>query len=183
MTSHKLMTAIAVALALAVVVLFFVVDNPFFSISSFMTGTSSDAATAPSTTATNSGTQPPTQLVVQDEAIGSGATAQVGDMLNVSYTGKLENGTVFDTSVGKPAAPNCPSGTKEGFCFTLGAGQVIPGWDQGLEGMKVGGKRLLIIPAALAYGAQGQGSIPANATLIFEVELLGDSPAGGAQSQ
>ena len=111
----------------------------------------------------------PGSLVVQDEQVGTGATASVGDTISVNYTGRLQDGTVFDTSIGR--AP---------FQFTLGAGDVIPGWDQGLQGMKVGGKRLLIIPPALAYGAQGVGPIPGNATLIFEVELLKVTPAGSA---
>jgi len=100
-------------------------------------------------------------LVVQDEVVGTGAEARTGDMVSVHYTGKLQNGTVFDTSVGKSPIE-----------FTLGGGYVIPGWDQGLVGMKVGGKRLLIIPPSLGYGGQDYGPIPANSTLIFEVELV-----------
>lgn len=103
---------------------------------------------------------------MQDEVVGTGAAAQAGDMVSVNYTGKLSDGTVFDTSVGK--AP---------FQFTLGAGQVIPGWDQGLVGMQVGGKRLLIIPPELGYGSVDYGPIPANSTLTFEVELLKITPA------
>ncbi len=100
-------------------------------------------------------------MVAQDEVVGTGAEATVGSTVTVNYTGKFENGTVFDTSVGKTP-----------FSFQLGAGQVIAGWDQGLQGMKVGGKRLLIVPAALGYGANDYGPIPGNSTLIFEVELL-----------
>ncbi len=111
-------------------------------------------------------TLPPTtitQLKVEDLVVGTGAEAKVGDTLTVNYTGWLENGTKFDSSLdrGQP------------IDFVLGKGQVIAGWDQGLVGMRVGGKRRLTIPPALAYGASGAGdTIPANAALIFEVELL-----------
>lgn len=101
-------------------------------------------------------------LMAKDEVVGSGEVAMAGDILTVHYTGQLSDGTVFDSSLvrGQP------------FQFVLGAGQVIKGWDQGLVGMKVGGKRLLSIPPELGYGANQIGPIPANSTLIFEVELL-----------
>ncbi|MFH1181289.1 MAG: FKBP-type peptidyl-prolyl cis-trans isomerase [bacterium] len=94
---------------------------------------------------------------------GAGETAELGDTVSVHYTGWLENGVKFDSSVdrGQP------------FSFALGAGQVIKGWDIGVEGMKIGEKRKLIIPSELAYGSQGAGGvIPPDAVLIFEVELL-----------
>ncbi|HEY6872657.1 MAG TPA: FKBP-type peptidyl-prolyl cis-trans isomerase [Geobacteraceae bacterium] len=102
-------------------------------------------------------------LTYIDLAVGNGPSPTSGKPVKVHYTGWLENGTKFDSSVdhGQP------------FVFTIGAGQVIPGWDEGVLTMKAGGKRKLIIPARLGYGAAGAGGvIPPNATLIFEVELL-----------
>ena len=102
-------------------------------------------------------------LQYQDLVVGDGQEAKAGDAVNVHYTGWLEDGTKFDSSVdrGQP------------FEFQLGAGRVIQGWDEGVAGMKVGGKRKLTIPPELGYGASGAGDvIPPNATLIFEVELL-----------
>lgn len=102
-------------------------------------------------------------LKIQDETVGTGATAQSGSTVTVNYLGTLENGTKFDSSYDR----NTP------FTTQIGVGQVIKGWDEGIVGMKVGGKRKLIIPPDLGYGAQGAGdSIPPNSTLIFEVELL-----------
>ena len=96
-----------------------------------------------------------------DVVVGKGPVAKQGDHVTVEYTGKLTNGKQFDSSVGR--AP---------FSFTLGAGQVIKGWDLGVAGMKAGGKRKLVIPASLGYGATGAGAdIPPNATLVFDVEL------------
>ena len=94
---------------------------------------------------------------------GSGDSAEMGMSVSVHYTGKLEDGTVFDSSI--------PRG--QPFTFTLGAGQVIKGWDLGVEGMKLGEKRSLVIPPHLGYGIRGAGAtIPPNATLIFDIELL-----------
>jgi FKBP-type peptidyl-prolyl cis-trans isomerase len=103
------------------------------------------------------------ELIIGDLVVGNGATAQAGQSVVVHYTGWLTNGQKFDSSVDR----NDP------FDFRLGAGQVIPGWDQGVAGMQVGGKRKLTIPPNLAYGSRGAGGvIPPNATLVFEVELL-----------
>lgn len=101
--------------------------------------------------------------MIEDIKVGTGQEAKTGDTVTVNYAGTLTNGTKFDSSYDR--------GTP--FTFQLGAGQVIEGWDKGIIGMKVGGKRKLTIPPELGYGATAYGPIPANATLIFEVELLG----------
>ena len=97
-----------------------------------------------------------------DYVVGEGDFPSTGDKVKVHYTGTLENGTKFDSSLDR----NKP------FEFPLGAGRVIKGWDEGLANMRVGGKRKLIIPPNLGYGDRNMGSIPPNSTLIFEVELL-----------
>lgn len=105
----------------------------------------------------------PTKLVIEDLQVGGGEEVKSGDKVQVNYLGTLVDGTKFDSSYDR----NQP------FSFTVGAGQVIQGWDQGLLGMKVGGKRKLTIPPSLGYGAQGvPGAIPPNSFLIFEIELL-----------
>jgi peptidylprolyl isomerase len=114
---------------------------------------------------------PPNRLVAQDLIVGKGKRAQTGDMVKVQYVGVLfSNGKQFDASwQGSKPGP--------GFDFPLGAGQVIPGWDQGVVGMREGGRRKLIIPPDLAYGAQGfPPDIPPDATLIFDIDL---EKAGG----
>ena len=103
-------------------------------------------------------------LQYNDTTVGEGETPKTGQKVVVHYTGTLENGQKFDSSHDR----NQP------FKFTLGVGQVIKGWDEGLSTMKVGGKRSLVIPANLGYGPRAVGDvIPANATLLFDVELLG----------
>ncbi|MCM2307265.1 MAG: FKBP-type peptidyl-prolyl cis-trans isomerase [Sulfuritalea sp.] len=103
-------------------------------------------------------------LVFEEIIVGEGAEAFAGQMVTVHYTGWLTDGSKFDSSKDR----NDP------FRFALGRGQVIGGWDEGVQGMKIGGTRKLTIPPALGYGARGAGGvIPPNATLVFEVELLG----------
>jgi FKBP-type peptidyl-prolyl cis-trans isomerase len=102
-------------------------------------------------------------LGIEDQEIGSGAEAKAGQSVSVHYTGRLTDGSTFDSSLdrGRP------------FSFQLGAGEVIQGWDQGVAGMKVGGRRRLTVPAELGYGARGYPPIiPPGATLVFDVELL-----------
>ncbi|PZP33339.1 MAG: peptidylprolyl isomerase [Roseateles depolymerans] len=108
-----------------------------------------------------------TALSTVDAVVGTGASAEAGKQASVTYTGWLydktapeQKGKQFDSNAGGAA-----------FTFTVGAGQVIPGWDQGVAGMKVGGKRRLVIPASLGYGTGGSGPIPGGAALVFDVEL------------
>jgi FKBP-type peptidyl-prolyl cis-trans isomerase len=126
------------------------------------------AARKPNTSAptkvTGDGVKTDSGLVYWDIRVGNGDVAKEGSHVRVHYTGWLTTGKKFDSSVdaGKP------------FDFTIGNGEVIKGWEEGVAGMKVGGKRQLRIPPALGYGAEGYpGVIPANATLIFDVQLLG----------
>ena len=102
-------------------------------------------------------------LIIKDKLVGEGSVASKYSIVTVHYIGRLENGKIFDSSkqIGK-----------EPIRFTLGAGQVIKGWDQGIIGMKVGGQRKLIIPPNLGYGDQYMGVIPPHSTLIFNVELI-----------
>jgi len=148
------------------------------TLTSSAAATSTQAAPTPTKVAPSSGERdiatkpkipkqsgtPPKTLKVEDLIAGKGPAAKAGDKISVRYVGVLyDNGKEFDSSWKRGKAP---------FQLTLGQGQVIQGWDQGLVGMKVGGRRRLTIPPDLAYGAQGQPpTIPANATLVFDVDL------------
>ena len=108
-------------------------------------------------------TSTPSGLNIEELVTGEGAAAEAGQNVTVHYTGWLTDGTKFDSSRDR----------RDPFVFSLGAGHVIRGWDEGVQGMKVGGSRRLTIPSELGYGARGAGGlIPPNATLVFEVELL-----------
>ena len=129
-----------------------------------------DAPAAPAAVVVGSAQPGPAAdtLIINDTKVGAGKEAQAGNTVRVNYTGwlyrplaKNQRGKKFDSSIGR-----------EPLEFTLGKGQVIKGWDQGVQGMKVGGKRVLIIPSDMAYGPRAAGEIPANSALTFEVELL-----------
>lgn len=128
---------------------------------------STDPATATYAAALNvsipSMTKTASGLYYKDLAVGTGTTAAAGYTARVSYTGWLVNGAIFDASEGR---------TPAWFEFLVNKGEVIKGWDEGVQGMKVGGKRQLVIPPDLGYGTGGSGAIPANAILVFEVTLL-----------
>lgn len=148
MKNKKLLIVGGIVCAWALLVAFMVMNNRSSQPSSANTNTSMDTS----------------KLIIEDEVIGKGEEAKAGMKVTVHYVGTLTDGTMFDAS---------RKHGNQGFTFALGAGQVIKGWDVGVAGMKVGGKRKLTIPSDMAYGNQAVGSIiPANATLVFEVELL-----------
>lgn len=128
---------------------------------------SQQSSSTTSTTVVNNQTSLPMQtleggLKIQDITIGEGEEVKSGDTISIHYKGALENGTKFDSSYDRG----------EPFETQIGVGQVIKGWDLGVVGMKVGGKRKMIIPPSLGYGSQSVGGIPADSTLIFDVELV-----------
>jgi len=129
-----------------------------------MAGCSTQAPEQKSLDSTNERQAEMAELQIEDLVVGEGEEVRAGNIVEVHYTGTLTDGTKFDSSLDRGVP----------FEFELGAGEVIAGWDQGVAGMKVGGKRKLVIPPELGYGERGApGAIPGNATLIFEVELLG----------
>jgi len=143
----------------------------YFFLSLFVCAAALSVACGSSSTApTSSPDSGITSLQTTDVTVGTGTQASIGRQLTVNYTGWVysntasdHHGTQFDSSLSPGRSP---------FVFTLGVGQVIAGWDQGMNGMRVGGRRALIIPPSLGYGNQANGSIPPNSTLIFDVELL-----------
>lgn len=152
---------IAVAVALVAGLAIFVLLVPGIASSLFIRN---DQTTAQTPMNTNNAIDDTTNaLKIQDTAVGTGSEAKSGDVVRVKYTGKLMDGTVFDSSEAHGGEP---------IEFKLGTGLVIKGWDMGIVGMKVGGKRALLIDPSLGYGAQAVGPIPANSTLYFEVELI-----------
>jgi peptidylprolyl isomerase len=160
---NNFQTGIAVSLAIIVVgvALVFPGFSPFNT--SPQTAAVSDTLDTMNTENTGAPTPSPTSLQVTDVVVGTGTAVEVGDSITVHYVGMLADGTVFDASAnhGGPAV------------FSIGVGQVIAGWDQGLIGMKEGGKRKLVIPSDLGYGSRGFGNvIPPDATLTFEIELV-----------
>lgn len=151
MSKSTLHTGIAVTITLLIVGIFFILGVPF-STSSI----NNQAAVG----------QSANQVAMQDVVVGQGAMVKPGDTITVNYTGTLQDGSVFDTSVGE--AP---------ISFTVGSGEIIPGVDQGVVGMQPGGKRILVIPPSLGYGPQNYGPIPGNSTIMFEIEVVSVQPA------
>ena len=150
---------ISVIVELSVAIIFFlVVPSSFSSIRSFLFG-GYEGKVKP---AYDSRQDTSASLIIQDIVKGTGNGVRVGDQVRVHYVGRFMDGSEFDSSI-KGGVP---------FTFTLGENVVIEGWERGIVGMKVGGVRVLIIQPELAYGKEGRGPIPANATLIFEIELL-----------
>ena len=139
---------VAVVIAIFVVGFFFVFGESLISI--FTNNPS------------NSNTSQTPKVSIQDEVIGQGDVAETGNSVVIHYIGKFTDGTVFDSSVARG----------EPVQFVLGVGKFTKGWDEGIVGMRVGGKRILVVPPELGYGANDYGPIPANSTLVFEIQLL-----------
>ncbi len=152
----------AIAVVISIVVVFVLLNGSSFFVKMFSSQDNNTNNTQTQMTQTTS-TSDAAQVQSKDVVVGTGDVAQIGKVVTVNYTGVFADGTKFDSSLDAGRTP---------FSFTLGAGQVIKGWDLGVVGMKVGGKRILVIPPQLGYGSETYGPIPGNSTLIFEVELL-----------
>ncbi len=165
-------TAVAVALALTVTLGLVFYGQALFpkqqNIASDKTIKTEQTTNMNSKNNTQETTPNSNELSITDETVGTGVIAEKGDVVTVQYVGTLSDGTVFDSTNKEGRKP---------FTFTLGAGQVISGWDKGVAGMKVGGVRKLVIPPELGYGNHAIGSIPANSTLTFVITLLNVSQA------
>ena len=166
MTRHKLLAS---SLVILVLLIGACGDDKKDSSSNDAGGsTEASASTQPEAGCSADATELPGGLCYVDTEVGDGPEVKKGDVLSMNYTGKLADGTVFDAS-DKHGGP---------FEFKLGAGVVIQGWDEGIVGMKVGGKRTLTIPPELGYGESGYPPvIPPNATLVFDVEVVSVKPA------
>jgi len=152
-------TIIGIIVLLAIALIAFLVYRDFSTKSQpYSIGTLDASPPTPSASAITTASG----LVYEDLKVGDGAIAKSGDAITVNYTGWLTNGTKFDSSIDRGQTSD----------FTIGVGNVIPGWDEGVVGMRVNGTRLLVIPPSLGYGSTGNASIPANSTLIFEVQLV-----------
>jgi FKBP-type peptidyl-prolyl cis-trans isomerase len=163
MNKNFLIAVIVGLAALCVFAYIIFVITPFSSTSSENTTANSDThAAVPANTKPKSNLPQATELKIEDLKVGDGQEVKSGDTVVMNYVGTLTDGTKFDSSYDR----GTPFETK------IGVGQVIEGWDKGVVGMKVGGKRRLTIPPSMGYGDQPAGSIPPNSTLIFEVELV-----------
>ncbi len=152
-------TATAIAIAISIIAVFFLLGRQL--VTEFFISNSNNNTSVTSEDTMQEQTQS-NQVQARDTVVGTGDVATAGKTVTVHYTGVFTDGKKFDSSRDRDTP----------FTFVLGAGQVIKGWDTGLEGMKVGGKRILVIPPQFGYGDKDFGPIPANSTLIFEVELL-----------
>lgn len=186
-------TGIVVALAVAVVAVFFIFpglspfqilqpeteQSPVAMQATDSSAAATDAATNQQPTATMPTNIPDaTQLQIKDDVIGTGAPLAPGAAIEVAYVGALTNGTVFDATSAHGGTPLSLVVAKDGSLQTPEGGELISGWSKGMAGMKEGGKRTLIIPPAEGYGSRAMGNaIPANSTLVFQVELVKVTPA------
>ena len=152
-------------ITIGVIVLLIIIAGGYFMLKKPTTG---------SNTQNQSNATSTDQVQAQDVTVGTGTQATPGSVVSVLYTGKLQDGTVFDSSA---AHGNTP------LVFTLGAQGIIPGFQIGINGMKVGGERLILIPASLGYGAQVVGPIPANSSLVFDVKLVKVEAATSTKTQ